>query len=84
MLEPQKTIIKLKQAIEVDGALVKELSMREPLVSDMLAVDSADTGAATQEIEMLANLCEIPPVALHSLTLRDYGKLQKALADFTK
>lgn len=84
MIEPQKTIIKLKQMIEVDGAPVKELSMREPLVADMLAVDSADTGDATQEIALIANLCEIKPIALQSLTLRDYGKLQKALSDFTK
>lgn len=84
MLEPEKKKITLKRAIEIDGVAVTELTMREPLVSDQLAVESAASTVAQQEIAIIANLCEVAPVAIKSLTMRDYKKVQTAYMDFTE
>ena len=84
MLEPEKKTITLKKAIEVDGVAVTELTMREPLVSDQLAVENSGATIAQQEVAIIANLCDVAPVAIKSLTMRDYKKVQAAYMGFTE
>lgn len=77
-----KTPIRLTHPIDIDGVSVAVLTMRSPKVKDMLAADKITTGDAEKEIFLLANLCEIPPDAIHELDLSDYSKLQAAYQGF--
>lgn len=74
--------IGLSKAIMIDGASVKALRMREPTVSDQLAVDKMGGSDAEKEIATLAALCMVAPADLHQLTLRDYKKVQAAYLGF--
>jgi len=74
--------IDLSRAIEIDGAKVKALRMREPTVADQLAADEYKGGDAAKELMTLANLCQITPDDLKKLSLRDYKKLQEAFLGF--
>lgn len=74
--------IELSSALEIDGAQIKSVRMREPTVGDQLASDEVKGSDAAKEIAMFANLCEIAPADIKRLTLRDYRKLQQAYTDF--
>ena len=74
--------VELSRSLEIDGASVKTLRLREPTVGDQLASDEAKGSEATKEIVMLANLCQIAPDDIKRLTLKDYKKLQTAFLSF--
>ena len=74
--------VELARPLEIDGAQVKKLRMREPTVADQetsLEIDGTD---AKREILMFANLCEVAPDDIKKLTLRDYKKVQAAFMGF--
>lgn len=74
--------VELTRALEIDGAQVKVLRMREPTVGDQLASEETKGGEAAREIAMLANLCQVTPDDIKRLTLKDYKKLQGAFLGF--
>jgi hypothetical protein len=74
--------IELSKPLDIDGAKVNVLTMREPTVADQMNNDSVKGGDAIKEVTMLANLCQITPDQLKSLTLRDYKKVQAAFMGF--
>ena len=74
--------IQLSKPINVGGAPVGALRMREPTVADQLAMDKIDGGPAEKEIAIFAMLCMVAPADLHQLTLRDYRKVSKAFESF--
>lgn len=74
--------IELSRPIEIDGAQVKVLRMREPTVADQLMLDDMKAGDATKEVTLVANLCEVTPDDVKKLKLRDYRKVQEAFAGF--
>jgi len=74
--------VDLSRAIEIDGAKVKTLRMREPTVADQLAADELKGSDAAKELMTIANLCQITPDDLKKLGLRDYKKLQEAFLGF--
>lgn len=79
--EDGSLIVTLARGIEIDGAKRMSLTLREPAVSDMLAADKAAKGqSAMSEVILLANLAEIAPENIQSARMRDYGRLQAALA----
>jgi len=73
--------VELVRGLKVTGSTVKAVRMREPTVADQLAIDRVE-GQAAKEIAFIANLCEVSPVDLHALTMRDYTRLQVALGLF--
>lgn len=75
--------IELSRPIEIDGAQVTTLRMREPTVADQLLLDEMKGSDATKEVTLVANLCEVTPDDIKRLTLRDYRKVQKAFSGFT-
>lgn len=75
--------IELSRPIEIDGAQVTALRMREPTVADQLILDEMKGSDATKEVTLVANLCEVTPDDIKRLTLRDYRKVQKAFSGFT-
>ncbi len=74
--------VELTRPLEIDGAQVKKLRMREPTVADQLASEEMKGGEAAKEIAMLANLCEVTPDDIKRLTLKDYKKVQAAFLGF--
>jgi hypothetical protein len=74
--------ITLSRPIEVNGATVSVVTMREPLVRDQLAAAKTKGDEAEREVSFFANLCEIDASALQSLTVRDYARLQAAFGNF--
>jgi hypothetical protein len=76
------TKIKLANAIKIDGKELAEISLRRPKVRDRLAVERANSSDAEKEVQLIANLAELPIEAIEDVDLADYVKLQKALSDF--
>lgn len=75
--------ITLLRGIDVDGAKVTALRMREPTVADQETAVSMEGSNATMEIIYLANLCEITPDQIRKLSVRDFKRMQEAYAVFT-
>ena len=76
------TTVKLTQSIKVDGIEVSELTLRRPKVRDRLAVERSNFSDAEKEVNLIANLAEIPKDAIEDMDLADYSEVQKALSDF--
>ena len=74
--------IALSKPINIAGAAVSALRMREPTVADQLAMDKGGGSDADKELGLIANLCQLAPQDLHQLTLRDYKRVQAAFASF--
>ena len=74
--------VTLEYPFEFEGHAVNSLSLRRPTVADNLAVQKAALTDAEREIRLLANLAEVTPETIHRMDLKDYGKLQSALASF--
>lgn len=74
--------VTLIKGIDVDGAKVKTLTLREPTVADQLAAQSAPGGNAGAEVALIANLSQMTPDDIKKLTLRDYSRAQDALVFF--
>lgn len=74
--------VELTRPLDIDGAQVKKLRLREPTVGDQLAADEYKGGDAAKELFTMANLCQVTPDDLKKLTLRDYKKLQEAFLGF--
>ena len=77
--------ISLAKPLDIDGAKVSEIVMREPTVQDHLAAEmqAKGMGSAMQEITMFANLCNVSPEQIKTITLRNYGRVQEAFKLFT-
>ena len=74
--------ITLSRPLEIDGAKVPVLRMREPTVADQRASAKVKGGDDAQEIAQLANLCEVTPADIDRLPLRDYKRLTTAFLGF--
>lgn len=74
--------INLDYPIKVGGVEATSLSMRRPLVRDMLkARNNKNEGEA--ELNLFSDLCQITPDEVKNLDFSDYAKLQEVLRDFT-
>lgn len=74
--------VALSRPLSVSGAQVQVLRLREPTVRDQEAASEASGSDASREIQTFANLCEIAPDEIRSLSLRDYKRLQTAFVGF--
>jgi hypothetical protein len=75
--------ITLSRPLDVDGAPVSVLRMREPTVADQIAMEKSKGTDAEREISMIANLCEVSPADINKLTMRDYKRVQGAFLGFS-
>lgn len=78
----EKVTITLKSPVEISGAKVSFLTMREPLVIDMRSVKRLKKEESDQEALLMANLCDVTEETINSLTLSDYKKVQEAFTGF--
>ena len=74
--------IKLESPVKVDGIEVNEISLRQPKVRDLLISSKKNASEAEREVNLIANLSELPIDAVEDLDLRDYLKIQNWLKDF--
>jgi hypothetical protein len=80
---PEFVDVELSRPLKIDGADVKAMRMREPLLGDQYAASKAgNDDPADTEMWLIANLCSVTVEDLKRLTMRDYVKLQKALLSF--
>lgn len=75
--------VTLARGIDIDGATVKAITMREPTVADQIAAQEVKGSAASQEVALIANLAQLAPDDIKRLSLRDYRRVQEALVGFT-
>lgn len=73
--------VALSRPVEIAGAKVQVVRMREPTVGDQLAIDKIQ-GDSAKEMTLFANLCELSPDDLKKLPLKDYRRLQQAFTGF--
>jgi hypothetical protein len=76
------TKIKLTNPVKVDGRDVAEINLRRPKVRDRLAVERSNASDAEKEVQLIANLAELPVEVIEDIDLADYAKLQRVLTDF--
>jgi hypothetical protein len=74
--------VKLSEPIKVDGVLIHELSLRRPKVRDLLIASKKEISESEREVNLIANLAEIPSETIKDLDMRDYLKIQEVLKDF--
>ncbi|MDR2107140.1 MAG: phage tail assembly protein [Holosporaceae bacterium] len=74
--------IKLNEPLKIDGVLIHELSLRRPKVRDLLIAGKKDVSESEREVNLIANLAEIPAEAVKDLDVGDYLKIQDVLKDF--
>lgn len=67
---------------KIDGAEVFELRLREPTVDDQLTQEKKHAHKGDAEIALIANLAEISPDAIRSLSMKQYNRCATALAFF--
>lgn len=75
-------IVHLNKGIDIAGAKVMALTMREPTVADQLATDAMKGTDGVKEVTQFANLCMVTPDDIKKLTLADYKRVQNAFLSF--
>lgn len=76
--------VTLRKPLEMAGAKVGFLRMREPTVDDQIAASAIKGSDAEKEIALISNLCSVAPSDLRTMTLRDYRRVQEAFVGFTE
>lgn len=76
--------IKLNEPIEHNGNKVTSLTIRRPIVADMLAAQKVSTNEPERELNLIGILTGLPRAAVEKLDMRDYMALQRKLAEFMK
>ena len=76
-----KAEVTLSRPLDIDGAKVKVLTMREPTVDDQLAAEKNGSDGNADK-QYMANLCMVTPDDIGRLPLRDFKRLQVAFSFF--
>lgn len=74
-------VVMLQSGLNIDGEKRTHVILREPTVADHIAASKSASGdAPMSEVNLIANLAEISPEAVLGAKMKDYGRLQQALA----
>lgn len=76
-----KAVVTLSRPLDIDGAKVGQLTMREPTVDDQLTAEKQGTGGEVDKL-YIANLCQVAPADIGRLPLRDFKRMQVAFGFF--
>jgi len=74
--------ITLEYPVEYNGEKITVLQMRRPKVRDQVAARKMGSDDAEMEIKLFANLCQVAPVVIEDLDMKDYGKISATFRDF--
>lgn len=73
--------IKLKKPLKAaDGESIKELVLREPVVSDLIAAEKFG-GVVSKTIAMISSMTQIPIPVLNSMSLPDFRTCDNLIGD---
>jgi hypothetical protein len=76
-------VIKLYSPVTLDGgAVLEDITMREPLVRDRIAHSKDRGNEEEKEARMIALLCNLSEQDIWQLTAADYGRLLDAFNVF--
>ena len=75
-------IIDLKRGINVDGALIKQVTMREPMLRDQLQAAKAEKQPEDREIYIIALLTGHAPTDVETMSAADWARMQTAYGFF--
>ena len=79
----ESATLALDHPIEAGGQSVTALRLRMPTVRDLrVAQKAAGTDQAEAEVRLFANLCEVAPDTIESMSLSDYERLQQLYQGF--
>jgi len=71
-------VIRLDFSFEADGEKLTELTMRRKKVGDHLIASKKSKGdIESEEVILIANLCNVDPSVIHRLDSFDYEKCQR-------
>jgi hypothetical protein len=76
--EDGSVTITLTRPIEINGAKVGYVTMREPTVDDETVASEIRGSEAAKERALFGNLCTIAPADLGKMAARDYRRIQAA------
>lgn len=74
--------VTLSRQLDIGGAKVASVRMREPLVRDQKVVNKTEGDDAEKESLLFANLCDLIPADIDEMPIKDYGRLQAAYMSF--
>jgi hypothetical protein len=77
----KKITIELDPSFKFEGELVKELTMREPKVMDIEAMDNAGGGNITKVIMLAASLSDRPIELIREMNTEDFTKVAGAVSE---
>ncbi|MGS1093122.1 phage tail assembly protein [Aquamicrobium terrae] len=76
-----KITVTLSKPITVEGKEVTALSLREPTLGDLITAESVGKGNNLAKVAAtLAAMADIPLPAFHSLSARDFAKINEEAA----
>lgn len=75
-------LVTLKGGVKVDGLVVKEVTMREPMLRDQLQAAKAEKAPEDREIYVVALLIGHAPSDVETLSANDWARLQTAYGFF--
>lgn len=73
--------VSLERGLEISGAKVTSLKLREPTLEDQLTSQKIGENAEA-EVMLITNLAEVSPDDLRQIKMRDFMRLQEALRFF--
>lgn len=77
----EKITVTLSKPIAVEGKEVTELSLREPTLGDLITAETVGKGNELAKVAAtLAAMADIPLPAFHSLSARDFAKINEVAA----
>ena len=77
-----KAEIMLSRPLEISGAKVNVLTMREPTVNDQLASEASTGTDGEKDVNYMANLCMVTPDDIKRLPLKDFQRVKEAFLGF--
>lgn len=79
----REVIVALEWPVEVHGEKHQSLTMRKSKVKDRMAVEKRFKDPVDKEINLYANLCDVPLDVIMELDETDYHRLQAAYSSFS-
>jgi hypothetical protein len=74
--------IKLIRPKPFEGGMLTEISIREPIVDDIVTAKETKGNEGVQEVALIAKLSGLPTSIIRQLSMPDYKKIQEILQDF--
>lgn len=79
--DAKETVLELSRPIEAHGETIHQITIREPAVKDLKAMDAVD-GDIAKGVVLLAQVARIPPSSVEAMLATDFTRASEALADF--